>query len=179
MSYEITDESTLVAASDPAGRSGFYKTDRSYVDPQRAGTGITAELGMLFGGDDLATATFTNGENSSLPAGSGMSLSLGAQWTPLWIGNAVGIGLGGSLGYKENSINASNGSVTLSRYPLVAALHAIIGRSRSASQVPWPFATRTCAIPSRAQAFRPTASASYGRSISFFEQSSNSSATWR
>jgi hypothetical protein len=122
----MADESASVAASPPASRSAYYKTDKSYVDPRRAGTGITTELGMLFGGDNLATATFTNGEKSSLPAGSGMSISLGAQWTPLWIGNAIGIGFGGSLGYKENSIEASNGSLTLSRYPLVAALHAIV-----------------------------------------------------
>ena len=119
---ELSPDSTaegatsLAAAPNPPSRSADYVTDRDYVDPHLAGTGIALEAGMLLGGDNL---------------GSGMSVSLGAQWTPLWIGDAtgigaIGIGLGGSFGYKGNSFRKSDSSVARSRYPWVVAVHTLV-----------------------------------------------------
>ena len=113
---EVTPEaiaeasSALVATPNPRSRSSDYETDRDYVDPHLAGTGLALEAGMLLGGDNL---------------GSGMSVSLGAQWTPLWVGDKLGIGLGGSFGYKGNSFHTYERSVASSRYPWVVAAHGL------------------------------------------------------
>jgi hypothetical protein len=107
----IAEESSAsVAAPNPRSRSADYETDRDYVDPRLAGTGLALEAGMLLGGENL---------------GSGMSVSVGAQWTPLWVGDALGIGLSGSFGYKGNSFHTSDGRVASSRYPWVVAAHGL------------------------------------------------------
>jgi hypothetical protein len=98
------------AAPNLLSRSADFETDRDYVDPRRAGTGITLEAGMFLWGDNL---------------GSGMSVSLGAQWTPWWIEDMMGIGVGASFGYKGNSLHTSEGNVARSRYPLVATVHGL------------------------------------------------------
>ena len=84
----------------------------------RPGTGFHLAMGFAGGGDNLVTAQFTNGDSSTLSAGGGVYLAIGATVTPLWIGNRVGLGLGGDIGWKYDSINASNASVAMSRYPL-------------------------------------------------------------
>jgi hypothetical protein len=84
----------------------------------RPGTGFHLALGLAGGGDNLVTAQFSNGDSGTLTAGGGVYLAVGATVTPLWIGNAVGLGLGGDIGWKYDSLSASNGSVDMSRFPL-------------------------------------------------------------
>lgn len=90
------------------------------------GSGLTFDLGAFDGGDDLATAGYTDGSTSTLSGGTGVFLSVGAIWTPLWLGDAVGFGLGGYLGVKYYSVGGSNSSVSLSRFPLGVGPHLLI-----------------------------------------------------
>lgn len=83
-------------------------------------------LGLAGGGDDLIEATYTNGNTDTLSAGSGVSFTLGASLTPLWIADAIGFGLGGSFGYKVDSIDASNGSIELSRVPIDVWMQSLV-----------------------------------------------------
>lgn len=85
--------------------------------------GLVLELGMGGGGDQLATATLSNGKRQTLNAGDAVTLSVGLMITPLWVGDRLGVGVSGTAGYKSWSIGASNGSIALSRYPLIAAVH--------------------------------------------------------
>ena len=84
----------------------------------RPGSGFHLAMGFAGGGDNLATAQFSNGTSSTLSAGGGVYLALGATVTPLWIGNTVGLGLGGDIGWKYDSLSAKNGSIDMSRFPL-------------------------------------------------------------
>jgi hypothetical protein len=86
--------------------------------------GINAAVGAVFGGDNLMSATFTDGSTADLRAGRGAILSIGAMATPLWAG-PVGLGLGADIGIKYTSITASNGTVSLTRFPLVLSAHAL------------------------------------------------------
>jgi len=88
-------------------------------------------MGLAGGGDNLVTAQFTNGDSSSLSAGGGVSVAIGATVTPLWIGNTLGLGLGGNIGWKYDSISASNGSIAMSRYPLDLWAQTLIALSDS------------------------------------------------
>lgn len=97
----------------------------------RPGIGFHLAMGLAGGGADLVTAEFTNGDRSSLSAGDGLYLAIGATVTPLWIGNRVGLGLGGDIGWKYYSIDASNGSVSMSRYPLDLWAQTLIALSDS------------------------------------------------
>jgi hypothetical protein len=97
----------------------------------RPGTGFHLAMGLAGGGDNLVTAQFSNGDSSTLSAGGGVYLAIGATVTPLWIGNTVGLGLGGDIGWKYDSISASNGSVDMSRFPLDLWAQALIALSDS------------------------------------------------
>ena len=97
----------------------------------RPGSGFHLALGLAGGGDDLVTAQFSNGNSSTLSAGGGVYLAIGATVTPLWIRNTVGFGLGGDIGWKYDSISASNASVDMSRFPLDLWAQTLIAISDS------------------------------------------------
>jgi hypothetical protein len=114
---EVTDSANgggspaSTATSNPNRRSDDYEIDRDYVDPRLAGTGLTLDAGIFFAGDNL---------------GSGASVSVGVQWTPLWIDDAIGFGLWGSFGFKGNSFRVSEDDGVQSRYPLLAAVQTLV-----------------------------------------------------
>jgi hypothetical protein len=95
----------------------------------RPGTGFHLAIGFAGGGDNLVTAQFTNGDSSTLSAGGGVYVAAGATVTPLWIRNTVGLGLGGDIGWKSDSISANNGSIDMSRYPLDVWVQTLIALS--------------------------------------------------
>ncbi len=118
----------------PATTLASLMTDgQGAVLPQapRPGTGFHLALGFAGGGDNLVTAQFSNGDSGTLTAGGGVYLAIGATVTPLWIGNTVGLGLGGDIGWKYDSLSASNGSVDISRFPLDLWVQTLIALSDS------------------------------------------------
>ena len=92
----------------------------------RPGTGAGIEFGGSFGGDDIAVAMLDNGDSETLHAGDGGGLSLLGAWTPLWIGNAVGVGVSGYIGFKVTEIGGSNGALKLLRFPASLSLQALL-----------------------------------------------------
>jgi hypothetical protein len=83
-------------------------------------------LGGDIGGDNLVSASMSNGDDQSLDAGSGMYATIGASLTPLWLGDVVGFGVGSRIGIKYDSIDAKNGSVHLTRYPFSLWIHTYL-----------------------------------------------------
>jgi hypothetical protein len=72
--------------------------------------------GADFGGDKIVTVTFTNGDTSSIKAGDGLYLGLGASV----LNDDRRIEFLGTINYKYTSISADNGDVTWTRVPLDA-----------------------------------------------------------
>jgi hypothetical protein len=97
----------------------------------RPGSGLHLAFGGAFGGDDLLKARFSNGQEKTISGGSGLSASLGGTVTPLWTESSVGFGFGGNLGWKADWVSGKNGSVTLSRVPLLVWLHTLLPISES------------------------------------------------
>lgn len=95
-------------------------------DSELPGSGLTAGVGFFFGGESIYSVTFLNGPERKLNAGRGVLVTAGGLWTPLWIDDQFGFGVGGSAGWKYDSIEASNGSVSLTRFPLTATVHSLI-----------------------------------------------------
>jgi hypothetical protein len=83
------------------------------------------EMGMGGGGSDIGIVTFTDGSTQTLSAGDGISISVGLMWTPIWIGDDLGIGLSGTAGFKGWSVGASNGGYSMDRFPLLLAAHVM------------------------------------------------------
>lgn len=68
--------------------------------------------GIAFGGDKVDEIQFNDGEADSIRAGSGLWFDLGfrtqfAHWA-----------VKGTIGYKTDTVSASNGDASFSRYPL-------------------------------------------------------------
>jgi hypothetical protein len=93
------------------------------------GTGFFAALGGDIGGANIFTATMMSGDSEKLDAGTGVFGAMGASVTPLWLGDKVGFGVGGRLGVKYDSIDAKNGSVHLTSYPLSLWIHSYLAVS--------------------------------------------------
>ncbi|HEX7507575.1 MAG TPA: hypothetical protein VF550_12430, partial [Polyangia bacterium] len=90
------------------------------------GTGFHIGSGISFGGDDLVTAYYKNGDRNTMSAGSGLSLYIGGMVTPFWIDDFAGFGAIGSIGWKYDSVGGTNADVSFSRFPSVLALQALI-----------------------------------------------------
>ena len=90
-------------------------------EPPRKWLAIGLGLGFALGGDDLLHVEFDSGDDTTLSAGNGFVFDLGALAIPVWI-DRVGLGASVKLGIKYAGIEASNGSASFTRFPLVAAL---------------------------------------------------------
>jgi hypothetical protein len=95
-------------------------------DSNLPGSGLTAGVGFFFGGESLYKVTFIDAPDRNLNAGRGVLVTVGGLWTPLWIDDQFGFGAGASASWKYDSIEASNGSVSLTRFPLSATVHSLI-----------------------------------------------------
>jgi hypothetical protein len=95
-------------------------------DSNLPGTGLVAGVGFFFGGESLYAVSFTNAPDRNLSAGRGVLVALGGLWTPLWLDDRFGFGVGVQAGWKYDSIEASNGSISLTRFPLSTTVHSLI-----------------------------------------------------
>lgn len=93
--------------------------------------GVHVYAGFAGGGDTIYEVTYTDGSTSSLDAGEGLMLGGGLTWTPLWLTDRLGLGLGYDVGYKLGTTGqAANGSINLERVPMTLSargLFAIAG----------------------------------------------------
>jgi hypothetical protein len=93
--------------------------------PRKPLWGLMFEFGLGGGGDDLVKVELSDGSTQTLSAGDGVSFSLGLMLTPLWVGDSLGVGVSGTLGYKYWSVGASNGDVSMARFPFTAGVHLL------------------------------------------------------
>lgn len=83
------------------------------AEPSGANTQLLGTFGVTFGGDDLATVEYTNGDSTTLHAGGlilfglGIDHQFGNQWE-----------IQSSINYHFDRANAENGDVTFQRFPL-------------------------------------------------------------
>jgi hypothetical protein len=96
---------------------------------RRPGSGLTLLLGFGFGGTDFVEASSSNGNSETLSAGTGVIVGLGGMLTPLWPSENVGLGVGVEGSLKYDSISASNGSASITRYPLALTAHLLTNGS--------------------------------------------------
>ncbi|VAW98186.1 hypothetical protein MNBD_GAMMA22-1202 [hydrothermal vent metagenome] len=71
------------------------------------------EGGVHFGGDNLATATFTNGDTKDINAGALLSVGIGPQIDITENSNVRVL-----FNYKTDSISAQNGNLSFTRFPI-------------------------------------------------------------
>lgn len=69
--------------------------------------------GVAFGGDTLASGTYTDGTSYEVNAGQGIVLSVGADYRV-----ADKVTVQGSVGYQSGSTNAKNGDISFKRLPV-------------------------------------------------------------
>jgi hypothetical protein len=114
-----------------AARSGELSSDASAAVPsgRRPGTGFSLFTGFALGGDDFVKATSTNGNDQSLSAGQGFVLGIGAMATPFWPADTIGFGVGIDGSLKYDGIDASNGSASITRFPVALSAHLLTNGS--------------------------------------------------
>ena len=56
-------------------------------------------------------------------------LGIGAMWTPLWLSPNVGLGASVDASVKYDSLTASNGSASATRFPVAVTLHFLTNGS--------------------------------------------------
>ncbi len=72
-----------------------------------------AGLGVSAGGDDLATAKYTNGDSQNIKAGGGVYFTAGADYRL-----SPEFSIQGTLNFHVDDTNAKNGSVKFQRFPV-------------------------------------------------------------
>jgi Outer membrane protein beta-barrel domain len=97
-------------------RKNFFLISLICLSTQ-ATAGVFTQAGLHFGGDSLASATFTSGSSESIHAGGLISGSLGYEAD---IGDTLLVKL--SAGIKLDAITATNGNVDFTRFPLNAMI---------------------------------------------------------
>ncbi len=134
---EVIDESSKedVQGCDDAppgpGSAGVPRSSAAVLlhDP-KPGNGFLFLMSGDFGGENLVRATMSNGNTQTLSGGTGILFGLGAAYTPLWIGDTMGLGADARIGIKYDSIDASNASISKLSYPFSAGIHDYLKVSR-------------------------------------------------
>jgi hypothetical protein len=83
------------------------------VAPRAEAVDVILQMGVHSGGDELAGATFTSGDSDKIKAGELLSFAAGIVQP---IGESWEVQAG--LGWKFDTITATNGDITFDRYPL-------------------------------------------------------------
>lgn len=73
----------------------------------------SAGIGISGGGDDLATAEYTNGRSQDITAGGGVYFTAGANYR-----FSPAFSVQGSLNFHVDDTNADNGSIKFKRFPV-------------------------------------------------------------
>jgi opacity protein-like surface antigen len=81
------------------------------AEPVKRG-GFLAQMDLDFGGDDIATLAFTNGDTQNVKAGQGLGLGIGGWFRPV---ESVPFELQGILGYKVVWTAADNADIKMTR----------------------------------------------------------------
>ena len=84
--------------------------DAKALSPVRA----VFEGNLEYGGDDLVTVFFTNGEDQQMKAGQGGTLAIGGEFAP----PALPLLLRATVGLKYNTEAANNANINFVRFPL-------------------------------------------------------------
>lgn len=99
----------LLAASLGAGA-----TAQAAEEPGKRG-GLLVNFDLDFGGDDLATVSFEDGDSQDVKAGQGIHFGVGGWFRPM---DSVPFELQGILGYKYVTTAASNADIKVTRTTL-------------------------------------------------------------
>lgn len=78
--------------------------------PDNVGLGVIFEADLEFGGDDLATVSFTDGSSQDIAAGQGLSVAMGAHYR-----GTSPFSVRGTVGYKYVTTAATNADISLGR----------------------------------------------------------------
>jgi len=126
--YDTDDEVRMPMECAPSpGDEDQEETERPVVSgfsKKRPGTGFSFLIGGQGGGHTLATLTDEDGERT-VKAGQGLTLGIGGMLTPLWLGRAVGLGVGADLGFVGDSAHVGNLRTSLVRFPLALTAHVL------------------------------------------------------
>jgi Tfp pilus assembly protein PilZ len=93
-----------------AGNVAYAQTTKSNGSLTVRGV---AGMGLTFGGEKLATATYTNGTSIDIKAGDLAQFKVGAEFAV-----AKDWAIQTTIGYHTARANASNGGITFQRFPL-------------------------------------------------------------
>lgn len=89
--------------------------------------GLHIGAGFSFGGDELATVEYSDGSSSTLYAGQAIYVGGGITWTPLWLNDRIGLGLGYDVGYKlGTTFSNSDGTFEMERIPMVLSARGLV-----------------------------------------------------
>ena len=103
----------VVAAIAAAPIAGAQSRPMVGVSGSRVGFELQSDFD--FGGDDLATVSFTNGRSQDVKAGQGVVLSVGAHFRPV---DTTPFDLQALVGYKYVTTAASNADIKVTRVVL-------------------------------------------------------------
>jgi len=96
-------------ARSPAAQDQTSSHGSTAYHRHAPGNGFLLGFDSAWGGEKLASAG-----HDSLSMGDGFYAFVGATLTPVWLADRLGLGLGGSIGWKYGYISASNGDVSQS-----------------------------------------------------------------
>ena len=87
--------------------------------------GFLLDLGIEFGGDEIAEVFFTNGEDQSVNAGQGGFIAVGGEYS------MDKFAIRGTIGYKYVTTQASDANIRLTRIPInLSANYMVIDKLR-------------------------------------------------
>lgn len=92
-----------------------------------ADTVFTGNLGYEMGGDEVVEVAYTDGSSESINGGDGFFLNVGSLTE---LTNEGDWQLGFSVGFKYRGIIASNGDISLVRFPLEATIYKDLNEHR-------------------------------------------------
>lgn len=136
---------------DETGKKGWLRLARSWVRDRRydlvtalfagvmlpitAPAGLLLQAGFDVGGDEMVRAVFVGGESDSINAGELMHFDIGfsvpsATSNPAWESQLT-------IGWKNDSIDAGNGTMDWSRYPVDFLQFYIVNEWRFGAGLTW------------------------------------------